>query len=184
MALQAGLRLQGQEPLTFTLPSGEPWPGELLLDVAPLRPARPLPAEAARPIEARLGEVLTLVGVDLPPRPVQAGEPISLTLVWRAEGEPAADYTVFLHLMDEQGTLVAQEDAPPLDGAYPTGWWTAGEVVRDPRILSLPADLSPGRYTLYVGLYDPATGVRLPTTDAEGNRFPNDAIPVATLEVK
>lgn len=184
IALQAGLRLQGQDPLPFTLPSGEPWPGELLLDVAPLRPARPIPAQAARPIMARLGEAFTLVGVDLTSYPVQAGEPISLTLVWRAERAPGADYTAFLHLLDRQGAFVTQKDGPPLDGAYPTGWWAAGEVVRDPRSFPLPTQLPPGRYTLYAGLYDPITGARLPATDAEGNPFPNNAIPILTLEVR
>jgi len=184
VALEAGLRVQGQAPLTFTLPSGEAWPGPLLLDVAPLRAASPPSTETTYPVEARLGDVFTLVGVDLSAEVVCPGDVITLTLVWQAEQEVGVDYTVFLHLIDSQGTLIAQADAPPLDGAYPTAWWSPGEVVRDPHRLSLPAEIPPGRYGLYVGLYHPATGGRLPAVDADGNRFPDDAIPVVTLEVR
>jgi len=184
MALEAGLRVRGQEPLPFTFPSGDLRPGMLLLDVVPLRPTRPPSTQTAYPVGARLGESLTLVGVDLSATDVSAGDVVTVTLVWRAEAEAASDYTVFIHLVDAGERLVAQTDAPPLDGAYPTSWWMPGEVVRDPHRLPLPADLPPGRYTLRVGLYEPAVGARLVATDAEGNRFADDAIPVTALEAR
>jgi hypothetical protein len=56
----------------------------------------------------------------------------------------------------------AQVDAVPQGGSYPTFWWLPGEVVADPVILELPADLLRGEsYRLIAGLYDPATGDRL-----------------------
>ncbi len=181
--LEAGLRRLNESPFPLVLPSGEEI-DTLFLDAVPLRPVHPASTETSHPIGARLGDALTLVGADLPTETVQAGQTLTVTLVWRAEREIEADYTVFVHLFDPQGTLVAQADAPPLDGAYPTGWWAPGEVVRDPHPLSLPVDLPPGRYTLYAGLYDPTTMARLPATDAQGNPFPNDAILLATLEVR
>ena len=183
LGLEAGLRRDEEPPFPFLLPSGEVVE-TLFLDMVPLRSPQPASTEVSHPVGARLGGVLTLIGADLPSESVQAGQTLTVTLVWRAEGEIGTDYTVFLHLFDGQGALVAQTDAPPLEGAYPTRWWAPGEVVRDSHVLSLPEGLPSGRYTLYVGLYEPATMARLPATDADGNPFANDVIPLATLEVR
>jgi len=68
-ALHAGLHPQDNDPLATTLPSGEPAPGLVLLDLVPLRPVE-LPSEDVTfPVGARLGEAITLVGYDLSPHP-------------------------------------------------------------------------------------------------------------------
>jgi hypothetical protein len=64
-----------------------------------------------------------------------------------------------VHLLDEAGTLVAQQDRPP--AGYPTGVWRTGEVVVDSFTIELPPDLLPGTYRLQTGFYDPATLARL-----------------------
>ena len=111
---------------------------------------QPPPGEAA----IRLG------GAEFAPvwRP---GETQRLALRWYAAEATPTDYTVFVHLRDGDNQLVAQADGPPLDGWYPTSWWTAGEWVLDERAFPLPNDVPPGRYKLVTGLYDPATGDRL-----------------------
>lgn len=76
----------------------------------------------------------------------------------------AANYTVFVQLLNNAGQVVAQIDLPPLAGAAPTTTWLPGEILTDPYSLSLPPDLSPGRYRLITGLYDPASGARLPVS--------------------
>ena len=73
----------------------------------------------------------------------------------------STDYTVFLHLRDDAGQLVAQADGPPLAGWYPTSWWAPGEWVVDDHSFALPPTLSPGNYHLVAGLYDPLSGQRL-----------------------
>jgi 4-amino-4-deoxy-L-arabinose transferase-like glycosyltransferase len=184
LVLEAGLRVRGDAPLPLIQPSGEPWPGMALLDVVPLRPPRQPSLQVAYPIAARVGESITLVGADLSDTRAAAGDAVTVTLVWQAEAVVPADYTAFVHLMDERGELVAQADAPPLGGDYPTSWWVPGDVIRGPHRLSLPVTLPPGLYTLQVGLYDPAAGTRVPATDAVGNRFAEEAIPVTTLEIR
>jgi hypothetical protein len=91
----------------------------------------------------------------------QAGATNPVTITWYAAGPVPIDYTVFLHLRDEAGQLIAQADGPPLDGWYPTSWWTAGEWVVDIHSFALPAGAPSGSYRLMAGLYDPATGERL-----------------------
>jgi hypothetical protein len=46
----------------------------------------------------------------------------------------------------------------------PTGDWQPGELLRSQHTLRLPATLLAGRYSLVAGLFDPATGERLPAT--------------------
>jgi len=186
-ALHAGLHPRGSGPLVATLPSGEPAPDLVFLDLVSLRPVEPLSTDVAFPVGARLDEAITLVGydLDLSPSPpglggtegeLRPGETFTVTLVWRAEATPGDDYTVFVHLMDESGALVAQADHPPLEGAYRTSFWAPGDVVRDPYHLTVGEAVPLGACTLLVGMYDPRMGNRLPAYDGLGTRFENDAI--------
>ena len=97
------------------------------------------------------------------------GDELPLTLYWRAEAPLAADYVVFMHLLDAAGNIVAQGDAPPRAGRYPTHWWEPGEVIADQHVIPLPADLPPGDYRVRTGLYRPDTGERLPLAGAAGD---------------
>jgi hypothetical protein len=50
-----------------------------------------------------------------------------------------------------------------------------GEFISDPYRLRLPPEAPAGPYTIYVGMYDPTDGRRLPLVDADG-RVAGDAI--------
>ena len=52
--------------------------------------------------------------------------------------------------------IVAQVDAQPREGTYPTGIWGEGEIVPDKHTVPLPDDLPEGEYTVYIGWYTPA----------------------------
>ncbi len=118
-----------------------------------------------------LGEVIALDGYRLTVEPGR----ISLLLAWEAVGHPGADYTVFVHLRDSEGQNVAQVDAEPYGGSYPTGIWEPGEVVPDTYQIDT-GGLPPGEYGLYVGLYT-VDGGRLLTADGE------DSIHLETLSL-
>jgi uncharacterized membrane protein len=93
---------------------------------------------------------------------------LELTLYWQAEAAPDVDYTVFVHVVRPDGHLVAQRDAPPDAGAYPIRRWAAGEVMVDPLRISVPSEVRPAELEVWVGMYDPNTGQRLPVLDAAG----------------
>jgi hypothetical protein len=112
--------------------------------------------------QARLDGRIDLLGYDLPRDAVKPGQPLELTLYWKSVAPSPLQYTVFAHLLDASGTLRAQQDAMPRDGALPTSCWRIGEVVSDTLAISLPADASPGAYALQVGMYYLPTGQRLP----------------------
>lgn len=115
---------------------------------------QPVPDAPAVRLEADFGQQIRLAGYTL--------ESDRLTLFWRATAQPAADYSVFIHLRNGQNATVAQWDRQPLDGAYPTRLWQPAETLADPLTLSLPANLPPGEYRLAIGLYRLDTLERLP----------------------
>jgi hypothetical protein len=81
-------------------------------------------------------------------------ERVHLTLLWRAETDISRDVTLFAHLMDSTGTLVAQGDGYPLLGMQPFWIWKPGEVVRDERYFAP----TPGKaYTIRLGIWELAT---------------------------
>ena len=59
--------------------------------------------------------------------------------------------------------------------------WLPGEIISDTHALALPATLLPGRYTLRLGLYDPASGERLPISSERP--ITDRALQLATFEV-
>ncbi len=115
-------------------------------------------------LDVSFGGQMRLLGYDLSRE--EGG--LRLGLHWQALQQMEEDYRVFVHLFDPATeVIVAQDDAMPRQNQYPTSWWAEGEVVSDEIILSLK-DLSPGRYRLALGVYDPQTLDRLAAVGPDG----------------
>jgi hypothetical protein len=91
---------------------------------------------------------------------VSAGGTVALTLYWQDQTPIAQRFTVFTHLLDAHNKVVAQHDGEPAGGTRPTTTWKPGERITDQHGIAIPATLPPGAYTLEVGMYLPASGVR------------------------
>ncbi|MCB0213358.1 MAG: hypothetical protein KDJ52_28705, partial [Anaerolineae bacterium] len=154
-------------------------------------------AEPQVVIEQPFGEPagLTLLGYDVTANSNQpsafSGQPsaptlqlphstnaLTLKLYWRSDSPLPIDYTTFVHLRSASGETVAQKDQPPLAGIYPTSLWDAGEIIADELIIPLPAELPPGEYRLFIGMYDFTTGRRLPIPGTA-----DDSLQLTTVEV-
>jgi len=138
-------------------------------------PSSEIPPSAAR-LDSNFGDQITLAGYEL--GKAQSGQPLPITLYWQARSQIQSDYTVFLHLLNEAGEIVAQADSPPQTGLYPTHWWDMGEKIADARNVLLPSDLPAGDYRILVGLYLPETGERLPLVGNEG-----DSVALPAVEI-
>ena len=87
----------------------------------------------------KFGREIELLGSNLPADMAAApGQMLDLQLAWRALAAPAANYTAFIHVVDAEDHLVAQQDRRPLGGVVPTGLWRPGLVVPDRYLLPLP----------------------------------------------
>ena len=115
---------------------------------------------------------------------VEVGEGGVFTLYWQTAQPIPADYTVFVHLLDANGNQVAQADAPPLAGDWPTSAWVPGQPFADPRRFALPSGLAAGRYTLNLGFYDPASGARLLAFRADASEWQADVVVIGGIEIK
>jgi len=120
-------------------------------------------------LDVRFGDEIALLGCELtdesgnPVERLAPGQPVLVRLVWQVLRQPVGDYTIFLHVHDGGGELVAQQDAQPDSGRYPTGIWAAGELVQTTHLLIPPPD-STGPYTIYAGLYPWPSLERLPVS--------------------
>ncbi len=121
-----------------------------------------------------IDQKVRLLGYDL--TAARPGETAHLTLYWQCLAPMPGNYTVFVHLLDKQGQIRAAHDGIPVAGNRPTSGWVLHEVLADIHPLHLPQDLPPGEYVLEVGLYDAATGVRLPAYDGSDRRLLQDRI--------
>jgi 4-amino-4-deoxy-L-arabinose transferase-like glycosyltransferase len=126
-----------------------------------------LPEDIAVPLETRFAQGITLRGVSPAALIGEPGGTLPLTLVWQGEGQTAVPVTAFVHVVNEQGEIVAQADRWP--GGLPSDVWSAGQVIVDEYALVLPSDLAAGEYTIRVGLYTADDGTRLAVQDQNGD---------------
>lgn len=128
-----------------------------------LLPVGPLPAAPAgsTPIW-RLGETFALAVTGLPQQ-LAPGADLTFQLLWESLAATATDYTVFVHVVNQEGVTVTQGDGLPLAGFAPTRLWEPGLRLVDPYRLPLPADLPAGDYSVRVGVYTLEHG-RLPVS--------------------
>ncbi|MDX1413225.1 MAG: glycosyltransferase family 39 protein [Candidatus Promineifilaceae bacterium] len=128
-------------------------------------------SEVTVPISSAVGDeiVLDSAYITLDGQPVDleggrlsapGGSTLRVSLLWLAQQATNKDYAVFVHLLDENGALVAQHDGIPLFGTRPTYTWEEGEQLLDRYELVLPGEVS-GSGRLIAGLYDTQTLERL-----------------------
>ncbi|HQK14711.1 MAG TPA: hypothetical protein PLJ78_12300 [Anaerolineae bacterium] len=131
----------------------------------------------------QLGDAVALIGYMAPER-VSPGDAFRVTLYWHAQAAVSGDYKVFVHLLDANGMIVAQDDSKPVGWAYPTTQWKPGEYIRDEHVIGLDKAIPRGDYTLYVGMYDAETVVRLEVRDAQGTLLPDSRAMLRVVKVR
>ncbi len=130
------------------------------IEIAAAERLEALPADA-NPVEATFGEVAQLIGYSLSETTVNADEGVAVTLYWQALQTGGDDYTVFVHLVDEDGRLIGQHDGRPVEGQRPTNTWITGDLLADRHLVMLHDPAYRGSAKINVGLYDPQTGQRV-----------------------
>jgi hypothetical protein len=136
-----------------------------------------------QPFRSGLGQDILLTGYDFRPASVGAGETLYVSLRWQAKAPIEHGYTVFVHLLDEDGILRAQIDGQPAGGARPTSSWVQGEMIEDRHAILLPADLVGGTYTVRVGMYLWPELTRL-TVNGTDALVVDDSVSLGTVSIR
>ena len=168
------------ERLPITTPAGQFIGDQIVLTPFFVSAGGIDPREPDVALPASLGDGIELLGYS-PAQPLTRPVSGSLTikLFWQATGPIAADYTVFVQLLDAQNRVVTQTDAQPLAGLYPTSRWQPGQVVVSHFTLPINETLTGAEYRLVTGMYELASGIRLPARDAKGQALPDHMIVLA-----
>jgi len=130
---------------------------ELERDLQRLESAVTLPDGTPVTFPASFGGYLAFLGYEWTQSAFASGESSALLTYWRVETPPTVPVKVFVHLIGDSDTPLAQHDGL---GSPPQGWAT-GDLIVQKHVLSLPADLSPGLYKLFLGVYNAPAGPRL-----------------------
>lgn len=120
-----------------------------------------LPVSFKAPIE--------LEGYETSSSAIKKGEPLVLFLYWKATGKIMLDYTVFVHVVDSDGNVIAGEDSYPRNGKEKMSQWRADQFTADARIIAIPPNALPGTsYFVETGLYYLPNLERLAIVDHNG----------------
>jgi hypothetical protein len=91
----------------------------------------------------------------------------SVTFYWqRMSAEPIdTAYRAFIHIARDETdqARVGSQDGMPVQDLFPTTCWQKDVVVKDRREVPIANDAPPGRYPVFIGLYDMTAGARPPT---------------------
>lgn len=146
-----------------------------------------IPAEvtAALPeaaLDFRFANGFALRGAALPTE-ARAGETLAIPFTWQADAAGDEDWAQFLHFVPEETGTLWNHDQPPLGARLPTRLWYEGLRDTEAWQFTLPADMAPGRYALYTGLYRLSDLSRLPVTDADGRALPDARVPLGYITI-
>ncbi len=165
--------------------------GELVLPAASAAPpTRPL---------AAFDSGVALHAVSMPERAI-TGEALEITFSWGSDESGGEDLMQFLHFghlsppgeggSAEGGAESFQSgswfvfDQQPLGPRLPTRLWYAGLADSETWHVMLPADLPPGRYSVFTGLYRARDQVRVPARQADGRLWLDARVPLGIIMIE
>lgn len=133
----------------------------------PPAPYTPPGQAIALPQATSFGAQLGLTAATMSANALTPGQSLDVYLTWQAQAPMNRDWSVFVHLDDPiLDNPVAQRDMYLGQGLLLTSWLTPGQSVVNRYHLTVPAGVTtPADLVLRVGLYDFASGERLPLAD-------------------
>ena len=166
----------------FLVAAAAPW-----LWIRPAYIPPPYPGPLATAADITFGDAVRLASYAVQSDALRPGDAVRVRLEWEALQPMTRDWSVFVHLNDPVlGRPIAQRDMFPGQGLLATRLLSPGQRLVNDYVLTLPATaVAPAQLALAVGLYDFATGERLPVTAAgdAANTGP-DSVTLATLSLQ
>jgi len=119
------------------------------------------------------GETMAFLGYRVEAEHPAPGDTLDVLTAWQVLATPPSDLAIFLHLLDSDGNLIAQNDAL----AALSNTFRPEDVFVQRHVIALAPDVPPGFYSLATGLYVRG-GERLPLDSGEG-----DSLILGTVEI-
>ena len=129
------------------------------------------------------GESFILRDVGIPVT-ARAGELLVIPMTWEAVTDGETDWVQFMHFVHEETGALWNHDQQPLGARLPTRFCYEGLRDTEAWQIVLPADLAPGRYAIYTGLYRLSDLARLPARDENGVALPEARVPLGYLTIR
>jgi hypothetical protein len=153
--------------LRYTSPPGQAWDAQV--------------EQRANFHTGKEGQVIDLLGYDLPQQRVRSDETFPVTLYWHAPLPLNDNFQSFVHLARPLHILWGQEDHLN-PGDLPTTRWPQDKYVWDEYTISILPGTPPGEYMLNVGIYSMAGNYRLQRYDESG-QLSGDSVVISSIEV-
>ncbi|MCY4072923.1 MAG: hypothetical protein OXG60_16645 [Chloroflexi bacterium] len=145
-----------------------------------------LPANSPAPSTPPLAQFengFSLGAVDLP-NVARPGENLVIPFAWQSSENGREDHVQYLHLGRVESDAWFVYDQEPLGPRLPTRLWYSGLADSETWQVPLPADLAPGHYQVFTGLYRTRDQERVPATDADGRPFTDARVLLGTLVIE
>lgn len=111
---------------------------------------------------------MRLLGYTIDNYAVHPGGDVVITMYWQALRAMDTDWSIFLHLVDQDHIVVAQRDSYLGLGVLPTSRMQPEQTVADRYVVPIPATAyAPSKLQVVVGLYDYVVEERLLTSRGE-----------------
>ncbi|MBN1965910.1 MAG: glycosyltransferase family 39 protein, partial [Anaerolineae bacterium] len=109
---------------------------------------------------------LYVLDAAVPVAAIQPGDDLPLVPIWNFTQPPTRRWSLFVHVIDSAGVIVAQRDRYPGNGLIATDWLIGNEAWNEWVIVPIPDGVyTPDELTIAVGLYDYTTGERMTLAD-------------------
>jgi 4-amino-4-deoxy-L-arabinose transferase-like glycosyltransferase len=113
---------------------------------------------------AKFGDAIVLDEAKIGATTAMTNDVIPFELTWRTVANLSTRYKIFVHIGKENLAPIAQNDGEPVAGYRPTISWNPQEIIVDRRAVWITPEVTGDTYGVYVGIYDPTTGQRLPVS--------------------
>jgi hypothetical protein len=135
-----------------------------------------------RPVHARFGDGIELIGYVADDTPRFPGSRQLVTLYWRALGSMRADYSLALSLTGRGGAVVGKIDTWPGGGNLPTSQWMPGAIYADTYLIPIdPQAETPSLLNLYLWFWGSKLEDALPIATPSGDAPPSVKVAVGRV---
>lgn len=119
------------------------------------------------PLDVTFEDLLSVQGYLITPRQVRPGDYLQIDLIFETKQPSTTYHSLAIHVLGGGDRIIAQRDTFPGHGLLPTTQLTPGYRWHEQHLIQIPTTaLAPDTLTLALGVYETASGRRLPPTGA------------------